>query len=338
VWASSPATETYLRDLASDRPAVRRQAATALGRLDGRSAAPALADALADPDAGVRRAAAKALARLKDRRATPALVKALGDADRTVRFYAAYALGEVRDPRAADALLAALADPAWTVRDQAAWALRELGDPALAGRVAAALQRGKADVDHALWLLRHLGGRGAAGHLAGLLDAPDAALRLWAVRALTEMASPAGVPALIGALEDPSPEVRGAAVEALAGIGDDRAQPALAHLADRETDPAIRQAAERGILRLSMHADLMAWWSFDDAGTEVAKDVTGRGGDGQIKGCKPVDGRLGRALDFREGAYVELGKPPGVPVGGVPLTIMARAEDRPDAYLQTELP
>ena len=328
LGAAPPAAETHRRGLASDRPAVRRQAAAALGRLGAPAAADALAEALADPDAGVRREAARALARLKDRRATPALVRALADSDQTVRFYAAYALGEVRAPSAADALLAALGDPAWTVRDQAAWALRELGDPALAGRVAEALRAGKADADHALWLLRHLGGREGVAHLASLLEAEDADLRLRAVRAMAETKAPACVEPLIRAIEDPTPAVRGAAVEALADLGDDRAQAALAGLAKRETDPAVREAAAKAVLRLAMHDDLLAWWSFDDGDAGTARDVTGRGADGQIKEGRPVDGRIGRALDVRDGAYVELGKPRSVPVGAVPLTIMAWVKPR----------
>ena len=326
--AAPGAVETYRRDLASDRPAVRRQAAAALGRLGGRAAADALVETLADPDAGVRRAAARALARLKDRRATPALVKALDDADRTVRFYAAYGLGEVRDPRAADALVAALADPAWTVRDQAAWALRDLGDASLAGRVAEALRAGKADADHALWLLQHLGGPGAMGHLASLLEAEDAGLRLRAVRALAATKAPAAVDPLLRALDDSDAAVRRAAVEALADLGDERAREALARLATRESDPAVREAARKAVLRLAMHEDLMAWWSFDAGEGATARDVTGGGADGEIKRCRRADGRIGRALDFRGGAHVELGKPPSVPVGGVPLTIMAWVKPR----------
>jgi HEAT repeat protein len=329
AWgAPPPAAETYRRDLASDRPSVRRQAAAALGRLGDRAAVNALAETLADADAGVRQAAARALGHLKDRRATPALVQALDDPDRTVRFYAAYALGEVRDPRAGDALVAALADPAWTVRDQAAWALRALADPPLAGRVAEALRAGKADADHALWLLRHLGGRGAVGHLASLLEAEDAGLRLRAVRAMAETKAPAAVDPLLRALDDSAASVRRAAVEALADLGDDRAREALARLATRVPDPALRDAAEKAVLRLAMHEDLMAWWSFDAGEGTTARDVTGGGADGEIKGCRRVDGRHGRALDFRDGAYVELGKPPSVPVGGVPLTLMAWVKPR----------
>ena len=41
----------------------------------------------------------------------------------------------------------------------------------------------------------------------------------------------------------------------------------------------------------------------------VAKDVTGNGSDGQIKGAKPVDGKVGAALEFRRPAYIELGQP-----------------------------
>jgi len=327
--ASAPSAGTSVRDLGSDRAAVRRGAAAALGRLGDSAAVAPLARALGDPDAGVRREAARALARLKDRRATPALVTALADADRTVRFSAAYALGETCDPRAADALLLALADPAWTVRDQAAWALRALGDASLAGRVADALRTGKADADHALWLLRHLGGGEAVGHLGSLLDAGDAALRLRAVRTMAETKAAAAVEPLIRALGDADARVRRAAVSALVEIGDKRAGKPLADLAEREPDPAVREAARQAVLRLAMHEDLMAWWSFDaDGDAATAHDVTGGGADGAINGGKRVDGRIGRALDFRDGAYVELGKPQSVPVGGVPLTIVAWVKPR----------
>ena len=73
---------------------------------------------------------------------------------------------------------------------------------------------------------------------------------------------------------------------------------------------------------MSRRGDLLAHWSFDDQNREVAKDVTGRGSDGQIQGCVPVEGKVGHALRF-ESTYIELGKPAGVPQGPQPATVMA---------------
>lgn len=208
-WAG-PATEGHARDLASPVPAVRREAAKALGFL-------------------------------KDPRAVPPLLKALSDSDLNVRFYAAYALGEIKDARAATALLQALRDPEYCVRDQAAWALRELHDPSLAPRLEAALKEKDADRAHIEWLLGRSG------------------------------PSPATPP------------------------------------------PPPRQDG------------LAAHWSFDDGNPKVAKDSVGPT-HGEIKGCQPVKGRVGHALQFTKGGYVELHKPPALPVADVPFTIMAWAK------------
>jgi len=101
----------HIRDLRSSVPAVRRQAAVALGRVGGKAAVPALVEALGDPEAQVRREAAKALGHIKDARAVPKVLAALRDPDANVRLYAAYALGEIKDPKAAKELLNALHDP-----------------------------------------------------------------------------------------------------------------------------------------------------------------------------------------------------------------------------------
>ena len=331
AWApglclARPAAEEHVRDLRSGAPCVRENAAISLGRIRDRASVPALAEALGDKESRVRLEAAKALGFIKDPRAVPALLKALGDGDRNVRFYAAYALGEIGDPKAAAALLQALGDPAWCVRDQAAWALRGLGDPKLAGPLAAALKEESADVAHIMWLLRHLGGKQAVGPLATLLRDPDARVRKRAVRALGELGDKGAVEPLIAALVDKSSEVRRLAVEALVALGDERAEEPLKALAARETDPSVRAAARKATLAMLLRGDLAAWWSFDDRDTRVAKDMTGRGTDGEIKGCTVVKGKVGHALRFGEGRYVELGKPAALSIAQRPFTVMAWAK------------
>lgn len=330
VCAAQSATGVHVEDLRSKAPLVRRQAAVRLGRTADRSAVPALIGALEDPVKDVRREAAKALGAIKDGSAVGPLVDAMGDADKNVRFYAAYALGEIKDPKAADALLGGLRDPEWCVRDQAAWALREIGAPTLVGPLAAALTDPNADVSHVFWLLRHAGGRRAVEHVAALLENPDARTRTRAVVALYELHTAEAVAPLIAALADVDPGVRRLAIGALLEIGDDRARKPLRDLAAREKDPSVRQAAEAAVFEMSAEKHLVAYWSFDDRSTDVARDATSRGNDGEIRGATAVEGKVGAALRFGRGKYIELGQPAGLPIANKPLTIMAWIKSEAD--------
>ena len=67
----------------------------------------------------------------------------------------------------------------------------------------------------------------------------------------------------------------------------------------------------------------MAHWDFEDVRSAVAMDRTGNGNDGQVIGCAAVEGRLGRALEFGPGRYVEIGKPADIPIALVPFTVSA---------------
>ena len=323
VGAADPAAGEYARGLQSSVPSVRRHAAVCLGRVGDPSAVPALIEALEDPEKDVRLEAAKALGFIKDARAVAPLAEALGDREMNVRLYAAYALGEIKDPKATGPLLRALHDPEWCVRDQAAWALREIGDPKIAGPLAAALKDPSADAAHVVWLLRHIGASRVVGPLAALLDDPAADVRMRAVGALAELRNAAAVDPLLAALENKDPGVRRAAIGALLDIGDDRAKKPLEDLVAREQDASVREAAAEALFQMSAEKDLVAYWSFDDRSTDVAKDTTGHGNDGEIRGCTPVEGKVGSALRFGPGKYIELGQPAGLPIAGRPLTFMA---------------
>ena len=328
------AVDEHVGDLKSTVAAVRANGATSLGRLGDRAAVPALLAALKDPEKGVRREAAKALGVLRDARAVTPLIAALRDDDRNVRVYAAYALGEIGDPKAADALLRALRDPAWCVRDQAAWALRGLGDPSMLGPLADALKDKNADAPHILWLIRHVGGDKAVGPLAALLKAPDPATRAIAMQALSKAKAKEAAEPLFGALADKDAGIRLMAVAAVLEIGGERAQQALEQLVASEKAPKVLEAAKQGLVKLSRESGLAAHWSFDDGNRKVAKDVTGNGTNGQIIGCTPAAGKVGQALRFSKGKYIELGKPDGLPIAQRPFTVMAWAKsDAPNGVV-----
>ncbi len=319
------AAGSWADDLRSPVAAVRVRAAVSLGRLADRAAVPALIEALGDSEKDVRREAAKALGAIKDARAVTRLLETLRDRDPNVRLYAAYALGEIKDPKTVGVLLDAIRDPEWCVRDQAAWALREIRDPKIVEPLAAALKERDADVAHIEWLLRHVGGPEVAGRIAGLLAEPDAETRLRAVKVLVGLQDGAAVEPLLVALRDASEAVRRTACDGLFKFPDERAEKPLTDLMARERSPAVRAAAEKALGRITRRDELAAHWSFDDRDPKIARDVTGRGNDGQIRGASPVEGKVGFALQFGKGKYVALGRPAGLPIAERPFTVMAWA-------------
>ena len=323
ICLAQPPTQECVRDLQSSAPAVREQAAVSLGRIRDTAAVPALIAALEDSENGVRREAAKALGFIKDARAVPSLLGALSDSDTNVRLYAAYALGEIKDAKAGPALLQALRDPEWAVRDQAAWALREIRDPGIVESLVAELQEKDADVSQVVWLLRNLKYTQIRDHLVALLKTADATTRVRAVQTIGEVGGAGAVDPLIAALKDSDPGVRCCAIRALVKTGDRRVKKPLEELAETEQDAAVREAVEEALIEMSPRRHLAAWWSFDDRNTEVAKDISNRGNHGEILGCMPVDGKVGAALRFSKGKYIEFGQPAGLPIGGKPFTVMA---------------
>ncbi len=326
----SPLTEPRMRDLRSEFPAVRRQAVVSFGQRGNRSSVPAVIAMLQDPDSSVRREAARVLGRFRDERAVPGLIQSLGDPDANVRTYAAYSLGEIKDPRACDALLDALSDSEWTVRDQAAWAIRELRDPGLVPKLVDLLNQPRTDAVAVMWLLEHVGSETSFDTFVRLLNASRTDVRLRAVRALADDKDPRRFDAMLVALADSERIIRLAAAEALADSADKRTQTVFRELLTAERDPDVSRILQGALDRMSPVRTLAAWWSFDDRDAKVARDKTGNGNEGQIRGCEPVDGRIGAALRFAPGRFIELGQPPKLPIANQPFTIMAWARPESD--------
>lgn len=125
------ALDTLVAALGDPDPAVRWEAARALGELDDRRAVEPLAAALAgDAGAGVRATAAGALGLIGDRGALAALAAGLAPGEpEQVRAACAEAFGDLWDPEAEPALITALDDPSPSVRHAAANALCQSGSP-----------------------------------------------------------------------------------------------------------------------------------------------------------------------------------------------------------------
>lgn len=96
-----PALAAALKD---EEKEIRREAALALGILDGRSVVKDLAAALQDPDAGVRGAAATAVGKIGTGEEGRALIPLLGDEAESVRKRVLKALGVLRVKEAGPAL------------------------------------------------------------------------------------------------------------------------------------------------------------------------------------------------------------------------------------------
>ncbi|NLS98025.1 MAG: hypothetical protein GXX96_38305 [Planctomycetaceae bacterium] len=334
VASAAGPVDSLQRDLKSPVVSVRLQAVKSLAATEGQGAVAGLTAALGDSEASVRREAAKALGAIKEPRATSALIAALDDRDANVRMYAAYALGEIRAPEAVGRLVVALNDSQWCVREQAAWALREIGDSSIIGPLVATLKTAKADVEQVLWILKDLDAEKANEHLARLLEDSETLVRLRAVGALGKLQTSETIGPLTKALTDADVKIRRRTVEALAALGDRRAEQPLLELAAREPDADLRELAERVALDLSMHEHLDAYWSFDDQSTSVAKDMTGHGSDGEIRGAVPVPGKKGYALRFGPGKFVELGKPAALPIANTAFTVMAWVQpEAPDGVV-----
>jgi HEAT repeat protein len=219
-----------------------------------------LIDRLRHPDPGTRNRATTALAQL-GRSAVPALLEALRDDHWCVRSHAAAALAEAPDPRAVPLLCDLLSDVDWAVRREAARALRGAADP----RSAAALLRSLTDnyclvrlfSAEALLAIQIKGGAALAAVWAELLPLLDRLLvdEDWQVRRSSAVLAgnsrdPRTIPALCHALGSPRPEVRLAVVDALGKIRSDEAvEPLRTALSDRDhrvQELAVRSLGEIG--------------------------------------------------------------------------------------------
>jgi HEAT repeat protein len=222
--------------LRSSDSLVRSQTAEALGSIGpaAAGAAPLLVQALADQNDRVRAKVAEALGKLGESaaKAVPQLVRALKDQDNWVSALAAEALGEIGSSaeggtpaQVIPALVRSLRHANAQVRGKAAESLGKLGEPArtaLGGlEETAAKDENEAARKQALWALGEIG-------------------------QLTE----AGARLLVAAVQDPHPETRAIAVEALgkdAGHRADSAEAVVRALDD--SNDLVRIEAARTLMR-----------------------------------------------------------------------------------------
>ncbi|MBM3858530.1 MAG: hypothetical protein FJ395_02640 [Verrucomicrobia bacterium] len=153
--------------------------------------------------------------------------------------------------------------------------------------------------------------------------------RFYAAYALGEVKDARAADALLRALRDPEWVVRDQAAWALRELHDAKIiEPLKAMLKEKDADvPHITWLlVQYGAIKIvppTKPPVLSAHWSFDDKNTKVAKDVSGKATDGEIKGCTVAEGKVGAALRFGKGKYIELGRTQKPSVAKTPFTIMA---------------
>jgi HEAT repeat protein len=264
---------------------VRRASVVALGQIGDPRAIPPLLNRLLGSSESLwpedlRDTAAKALGDIGEP-AIQVLIEALEDSDVWVSGAAARALGQIGDPQAISPLSSLIKGKQSWVRSAATQALAQITD---ARAVRAALTADEAP--RAFWKLMALKeiDQSTINQLTGLMEDPDEHIRTQAAQVLNRLGedndaeplpanlgvklqsafrgqatphpseipdrpaleAPDRVRPLLAALQDPVPEVRAAAVEALGKIGDASVIYALSEVLS-DSDSHVRAAAARAL-------------------------------------------------------------------------------------------
>ena len=215
------AVEPLIAALKDPTSVVRSHSVTALGKIGGAQALPAVKSALKTEavrsalDIGVCYRAIEALHRLGET-AAEHLTHALKHQDKLIRRKTATLLGKTGEAGAVDLLIIALKDEHPRVRSKAAHALGRIGNPSAIKALTVAIRD----------------------------TAPN--VRINALHALGKFGESA-VAALISALADPVVSVRRHAIAALEKTGSPRATPQLEKMAKDEPEASVRQAAKRAL-------------------------------------------------------------------------------------------
>ena len=276
-----PAAEKGLAGALRDEdPAIREQAALALGILNARGSIPELTNALRDPDAGVRGAAATAIGKVGGAEDGRPLVPLLADEDAEVRNRVLQAVGVLRvrdagpalrqlyevnrkretgtrvlaalarigDPAQADLFQEVVQDPDPERKRLAVEGLGRISDAARLPAFKKDYQREKSDELRLAYsfALTLLGDRAFVDTI--VLNLPSRTLGSRARGYLLEM-GPDILPDLYPYLADPDPEIRAALADAIAILGD---ADSIARLTPLINDPSPRVAdrANRAVEKL----------------------------------------------------------------------------------------
>jgi HEAT repeat protein len=279
----NPSLPAVLAALDDDNREVRLRAVQLAGSSGEPRAVPPLLERLDDVDRQVRLQAIAALASIHDLRAAPAFLRLTGEGTLEQRIaaidalgtlpaltaapilislarrpdelgrHALSALGGIATPAAVGALVAVLRTP--PVPDEALVGMRQAAAAAVPALIAELRDGSPSSRALAAQLLGELGDRRATAPLVDAVerDVSGGPIASAALAALTRLADPAAVPALVWAAESPEVEIRRAAFEALRTGADPRSEAVLeAGLAD--PDAQVRVLAARLAAAIDAHA------------------------------------------------------------------------------------
>jgi HEAT repeat protein len=171
------------------------------------------------------------------RAATRRLDQAIASAEGAERAAIATVLGMLRDDAAVPALMRLLSDRAPAVGEAAAEALRSIGRES-GEAILAAIRAG--DPRHRKLLLPLLSAAPVTDDVETCLQDADPEVRAAACEALARIGNPAAVPALFAALEDPNPGVVQSAVAAIQSLGSPDTERRAIEAA-RSPNPSVRR-------------------------------------------------------------------------------------------------
>lgn len=249
----------------SGAQAVRVAAIRALPEIGDASAVPVVVELLADADRQISQTAQEALGGLPGPEADAAVMAMFNSTETSRRLAALELMGRRRMTVSVAELLKAAGGADSEVRTAAIKAVGELGGPAELPALLDLLMDLKAsqDLDAARQALSDVCAKAAdpescTQKLIDLLDKAQPGQKVVLLRVLSAIGGPKALEAVHEAVDDPSPEVRVAAIRALGTWKTADAAPYLLALAKSVSDPSDKALCLRGYLGLAAHSDLPA--------------------------------------------------------------------------------
>ena len=254
---SGRATELMVSVALQDKdPSVRRKTLEIL-KESGNMAAELFLKALEHENLNVRKNAVSALSKLQSTLARDSLLHALQHSDREVTIDAAKALGELGDERTAEILIAVLRDGNPQMRSNAVEALGYLSDKRAMNPLITALQDENVQVRlNAVRVLGQLKDKEAVVPLIRIIKDENVRVRREVVVALAKLGDPQAVDPLITALQDIDPDVCSSAIRALGVLGDERAVKPLIKIL---TASEMRKFSFDALQSLATTTNMQTW-------------------------------------------------------------------------------
>ncbi len=233
-----------VRELSSDDPAARSDAAMRLGKSRSKEAVDPLIAHMNDSEETVRVNVIRALGEIGDTRAVPAIVPFTADPAPALRMAACQALGALKDARAVPALEKTLFGDEELIRIVAARALGDIPGPASLDALLRVAFRDDSERirSHVVKVIGERRTRDAVPRLEGALAGESDMVRANAAMVLGDIGDRSSLPVLMRSLDDPYYRVRCLSAHAIAKLapGDAAARDAVAKRLSREDNGMAR--------------------------------------------------------------------------------------------------